>query len=363
MIKIFDRYLIRIFVRSFLICFSSLVGLYVVIDAFTKLDEFSELADGIGSLLATMGKFYMYRVCLFFDRLAGIITTISAMFAFSWIQRTNELMPLLAAGVPTRRIIAPVLVAAMTVSALAMANQELVIPRIAKELLRSADDNSKRSLMAHPAHDMRGILFVGTRSYRKDRRVAPVSVTFEPDLMGSLIDLRAREAVFIPAGERGSTGGWILRGVQPADVPTREGVLERIADDEYFLHTTITFDQTIRRESWFAYFSTPTLLEEIQRPGNPSRNEMEVLLHYRFTRPIATLTLLFLGLPFVLSGNDRRMISLVGVSLVISVGFQFFSLTCHRMGSLGYLEPPLAAWLPVFVFGTLAVALYDMVKS
>src|SRR5438093_511105 len=143
-IPIFDRYLIHIFIRAFLICFASLVGLYIVIDAFSNLDEFSERSHGLFSMLAMMGEYYSYRVSLFFDRLSGVITTLSAMFTFSWIQRTNELMPMLAAGVPIYRIIVPVLIAAMIISGLAAVNQEMVIPQIAHKLQMAPDDNGQR---------------------------------------------------------------------------------------------------------------------------------------------------------------------------------------------------------------------------
>ena len=363
MLKIFDRYLIRIFIRSFIICFVSLVGLYVIMDAFSKLDEFSERSDSVGSLIATIAQFYAYRACLFFDRLASVITTMAAMFTLSWIQRTNELMPILAAGVPIRRIIAPVLIAAMGVCGLTILNQELVLPRIGRQLQMNPDDDSERSLTAHPARDARGILLSGDRCYRQTRKVMPAYVTLQPGLLGPLVYLRAREAEYVPASNDRPIGGWVLRDVQQHNVPTQENVLEEIVPGEFFLHTTITFNQMMRRENWFSYFSTARLFQEIRQPSNVARHEMIVLLHSRLTRPLATLTLLFLGLPFVLSGNDRRMISLVGMSLVISVVFQFFSIVCKRLGDMQYLSPELAVWLPVLVFGTVAVALYDMIKS
>src|SRR2546422_8142071 len=156
-IPIFDRYLIHIFIRAFLICFASLVGLYIVIDAFSNLDEFSERAHGLVSLLATMGEYYMFKVSYYFDRLAGVITTMSAMFTFAWLQRTNELMPLLAAGVPVRRVVAPVLISASAIYGLTTINQELIIPRIAKQLQMRPDDDSVRTVKAHASHDPRGI--------------------------------------------------------------------------------------------------------------------------------------------------------------------------------------------------------------
>jgi lipopolysaccharide export system permease protein len=90
---------------------------------------------------------------------------------------------------------------------------------------------------------------------------------------------------------------------------------------------------------------------------------MAVLIHARLTRPLGMITMLFLGLPFVLSGTDRRMVSLVGISLVMSVAFQLFTQLCMRLGNVEVIGPELAAWLPVLIFGSLAVGLHDLVKT
>jgi lipopolysaccharide export system permease protein len=362
-IRIFDRYLIQIFMRAFLVCFASLVGLYIVIDAFSNLDEFSEREHHLMPLLATMGGYYVYRVSLFFDQLAGVITTMSAMFTFSWIQRTNELMPLLAAGVPVRRIIAPVFIVAMAISGLTIVNQEMVIPRIASELLKRPDDDSVRNVKAHYAHDPRGILFNGDECNRQQLKVVPAFVTLQPSLVGTLLDLRAREAEYVAPGAGEPSGGWILRDVTPAKFQCSENVLQPLDAGNYFLHTTITFDHVLRKQTWFQYSSTRDLIGELRLGNNGPQTEMVVALHTRLTRPLAMITLLFLCLPFVLSGTDRRMVSLVALSLIVSLAFHMFGQLCHRMGDLELIGPPLAAWLPVLVFGTVAVGLNDLVKT
>jgi len=362
--RTFDRYLIRIFLRAFLICFVSLIGLYIIIDAFSNLDEFSERSHGFVALLATMGGYYSYRISLFFDRMAGVITTLSAMFTFSWVQRTNELMPVLAAGVPIYRIIAPVLVSAMVMNGLAVANQELIIPRIAKQLQMTPDDDSVRSISGHSVNDPRGILFGGERCYRQEQKVRPAHITLLPSagLAGGLVELRADDAKFIPPGAGSPSGGWLLTGMRSATVPRIEGVLEPLESGGHFLHTSVTFDQISRQQQWFQFSSTADLLAELRKTNHP-RADLAVLLHSRFTKPLAALTLLLLGLPFVLSGADRRLTSLIGVSLVVSLAFQMFSQMCHRLGCAESISPTLAVWLPVMVFGSLAVGMFDLVKT
>ena len=46
--KIIDRYLLRQFIQTFLICFLSLTGLIIVFDAFTNLDSFLKCAGKHG---------------------------------------------------------------------------------------------------------------------------------------------------------------------------------------------------------------------------------------------------------------------------------------------------------------------------
>ena len=107
---IIDRYMLRQFLQVLVICFLSLAGLYIVIDAFGHLDHFVDYADAHGNLLSTMGEFYAYRSLAFFDWMSGILALVAAMFTVTWIQRHHEMTALMAAGIPRLRVLRPVLV-------------------------------------------------------------------------------------------------------------------------------------------------------------------------------------------------------------------------------------------------------------
>ena len=86
-----DRYITRAQVNAFMVVFVSLAGLYVVFDAFTNMDEFSEYAAKAGGLARVLGSYYGVRLIWFFDAASPVITLASAMFALSWLERHNEL--------------------------------------------------------------------------------------------------------------------------------------------------------------------------------------------------------------------------------------------------------------------------------
>ena len=71
---IIDRYLLRQFFKTFLICFLSLMGLYVIIECTTHMDEFIRCGEKCGGVLVLMGRFYGYRTLAFFDRTSSILT-------------------------------------------------------------------------------------------------------------------------------------------------------------------------------------------------------------------------------------------------------------------------------------------------
>src|SRR5262245_60860922 len=134
MVKLIDRELIRGFFKAYVVCLTSLLSLYIVIDLFTNLDDFTGTHTDLLQVLYRIGVSYLYRVAEIFDRLCEVIVLLAAMFTVTWMQRNNEQLPLLSAGISTHRIIMPVLFCACVMLTLAVANQEMLIPRIANQL-------------------------------------------------------------------------------------------------------------------------------------------------------------------------------------------------------------------------------------
>ncbi len=103
--RILDRQRYWAFLKAYVICYVSLVGLYIVIDAFSNLDEFAKRAEGVVEMLMVMGRFYLIHQSLFFDQLSGVIGMMAAVFTVTFMQRNNEQLAMLAAGISTQRAI------------------------------------------------------------------------------------------------------------------------------------------------------------------------------------------------------------------------------------------------------------------
>ncbi|MEO8497734.1 MAG: LptF/LptG family permease, partial [Planctomycetota bacterium] len=176
----FDRYLLRLFVKILGVCFVSMVGLYVVIDGFGNIEEFIGYGQERGGLLPVVADYYSARVPWFFDHSSGMLALVAGMFVVTWLQRTNELTALMAAGITTKRIVRPLLAAAIVVSFMAVANREFVIPKVRDKLVRNAQD-----WLGQTAHkvdavtDNRTDILIGGRaSFAADQRIQEPTFTF-----------------------------------------------------------------------------------------------------------------------------------------------------------------------------------------
>ncbi|MBI2481450.1 MAG: LptF/LptG family permease, partial [Planctomycetia bacterium] len=215
----FDRYLLRLFAKVLLACFLSMVGLYIVIDAFGNLDEFLGYGRKQGGVLAVIADYYSARVPWFFDHASGLLALVAGMFAITWLQRTNELTALMAAGITTKRIVRPLLAAAIVVSLMAAANRELVIPEVRDKLVRNAQDwLGERAHQVDAVTDNRtDILISGRASFAADQHIQEPTFTLHRPHGAFGKKLVAANAFYQPPnGDR--PGGYLLDGViQPAE--------------------------------------------------------------------------------------------------------------------------------------------------
>ena len=194
----------------------------------------------LGEGLRNIVNCYTYRSVQIFDRLCESIVLLAGMFTVAWMQRNNELLPLLSAGVPTRRVLRPVLIGAMLVMTIGMLNQELLIPRIAHKLMADRDDVSgSKELQIQACYDTNGTHIEGHSAKRSGFRALEFHCTILDKQGNGLVHLTAKEARYVPPGPDLYSGGWLLLDTTPATVEGWDNPkLARMIDPgKWFLYT------------------------------------------------------------------------------------------------------------------------------
>ncbi len=364
-----DRYLLRQFFWTFLVCFLSLVGVYIVADALGNLEEFlTQTADGHWA--RTMAEYYSYRTIAFFDRTSGILTLIAVMFTLAWFQRHNEMTAVQAAGVSPRRVIRPLIVAVAVISVVAALNRELVIPRYRDKFSRTAQDLAEDATKKlEPRYDnITGVLIRGRQLLTNQEKIVNPSFILPRDLAHYDRYLVAEMATYVhPTSER--PGGFLFENVsQPRDlndkpslhIESGDAVLlspfdtDWLARNQCFLVSGVEFDQLVDAASWRQYSSTWELIEGLYNRSLNSGADVRVTIHSRVVQPLLDLVLLFLGFPLMLRRGNRNVFVAIGLCLCMVIGFLVIVMGCQYLGVSMLVSPLLAVWAPLFLFVPLA---------
>lgn len=366
----FDRHLLRTFVRVLIISFFSLTGLFVIIDLFNNLEEFITYAQRKGSLLAVCANYYGARVLVFFDRTSALLALIAAIFTVTWLQRTNELTALMAAGIPKTRIVRPLIMATAIVALLACANREFLLPQSRDKLTRNAQDwLGERAQQLTPRTDRQtGIVIDGQHTVAAYQRIEHPSFRLPRQLAQFGRQIVAERAHYRPANEQHS-GGYLLEGVsQPENlIETKSASLDGrpvvfspadtdwLQADECFVTSNITFDLLAAGQTMQQYASTANLIRSLRNPSLDFGADTRVTLHARFVQPLLDITLLFLALPLVLRRSQSNFFVAAGQCLLLVLAYFVIILACQTMGhQMFLLSPALAAWSPLLIFAPLA---------
>lgn len=364
--RIIDRYVLRQFVWNFLACLMIMSALYTIFDVFTNLDQFMEYADKHGRLAALLARFFLFRTLAFFDTASGILAVIAGMFTLTWLQRTNEITALTAAGISKLRIAAPVIFAAGVIALISAANRELVLPNYIDDLGRDTKDLTGDSAQVlRPRYDQKSsILFRGQHTVAKDQKIESPNFLLPDGLNRYGRQLVAESAYYQPATDA-RPSGWLLRKVsEPADFVHKPSLIdgegERViltpmdADwlepGDCFLISDMTFEQLAGGKAWLRFSSTATLIEALRNESLDFGADVRVSIHARVVRPFLDVILLMLGLPLVLSRENRNVFISAGLCLVLVAVFVIVVLGSQALGKAVFLAPDLACWLPVIIF-------------
>jgi len=367
--KTLDRYLLHSFLVNYFLSLFVLISLYVVLDLFVNLDEFTEAGKGVFAVVAGVVDYYVYNLPLYFSQLSGVITSFAACATLARLQRQNEITAVLASGTSMYRLAAPVMVAGLVMNGLLVLDHEVILPRVAPKLVRSRDDvegarvyevwfvkdGDNRLISAQQFSPMQQAV----------RLLIVMELSTDPATRGRLGDvIMAHKAKWDPRRK-----GWALAGGRRFSVTDNEETglfgqhfLDRERVD--FYPCTLTPEELQLRQTtqWLGFLSTRQL-NLLARRGDVNPDRIAQVKHARFTLPISNMILMLLGMSFFMQRLPESVLTQGAKALsVCAVSFLVTFAGQQLIGSAG-LNPALPAWVPVFLFGPLAVLLLDNVKT
>ena len=354
MFRILDRYVVRTFIGSYALCFFFFVGLFLIVDFFNQIDDFLEARDTIreagASVTASVASYYLYSIPFIFQQLAPFITVMAGLFTVTRLLKTNELYPMVHAGVSLYRVFSPLIFLSFLLTGAMLFAQEVLIPSLTwkrQEFARLCDGLDPSLIdEIETITDVHGDR-VRIGSFDPEaNRIHDLDVTRFRDRA----ELRAEIADF--RGDR-----WVLDAGIPRDFedPSAPLPIER----EWITNITPADIRLATEDK--SSLSFLQILETYRR--HPERSELLTMMHRKLTFPLANVILLLLGCWAIL--RRRAQTAFFGISLCIVLCALFFAtdFVAQALGARGTLHPILAAWLPVTLFGSLGITLFTGVRT
>lgn len=120
-----SRYLLKQFGLNFLTVSTAFVAIYLLVDFFEKIDNFTSHGGSMGLAL----RFFFLNIPFILDQLGPILILLSGVITLGLLNHNNELRALKAGGIPLKDIIKPVVIGSLIATALFLAMAQWVLPK------------------------------------------------------------------------------------------------------------------------------------------------------------------------------------------------------------------------------------------
>jgi lipopolysaccharide export system permease protein len=366
--SVLDRYILRSLLVNYVIGLLVMISLYIVLDMFVNMDEFTEHGRSLLQVLGDIINYYAPNVFLYFDQLSSVIALFACMATIARMRGQNEMTALLSSGVSLYRVAVPVVCFGLATTGVAILNTEVFIPSVAHLLARNHDDlGGERAFAVLFLRDRNNAL-LSAAQYDPDAQVLEGLLVLTRDEAGNVVQaLQADRATWEEPEVIRPVGRWKLQRSVQATRVQRDG--ETLAPTEETIKTHPRYyesdlsprDIQLRQaESWVQHLSLAQLRELRKRQDT---NVFAIIRtkHERMTKPIIGIVLLLLGLPFFLDRSPGSLLSdaakcMVATGLCYVTAFLSQSITPGASSAWPF-------WIPIFVFGVVATVLIDRIRT
>jgi lipopolysaccharide export system permease protein len=351
--RIHDRYLLKQFIRIFLLAVRAFTVIYITIDVFEEIDNFIDHE----ATLPTIGLYYLFSIPFILTYIIPVSLLLGAIFALGIMSRRNEITAFIASGLSLVRISAPILVTAMIVSVFsAWFNDEVVSKanRRSEDIKRHEIEGRTRSnpTVKENFHYLGedGYVYLARRYSIATKTLHNVVVQqFDETTLVRRVD--AKKAKWVE-------GTWVFTNGFDRSFEADSEQVE--AFDELLIAEIAEHPDDFAKEQvdveHMTYRELGEHIEKVRRSGGDVERYMTDL-YFKFSYPLAGSIFVLLGIAF--SSGKRKQSIATGFGLTLLISFVYYGVLRigQTLGYNGVLPPLLAAELGNLIFLVIGIGL------
>ena len=122
--KLLDRYLLKVFSKNLLLILATFTAVYLLVEFFESMDNFIETKQPMGLAIT----YFLLKIPFIIEQLMPISILLSGVITLGLLNHHLELIALKAAGIPTTRIVRPIVLGCMLFIGLTLAMCQWLLP-------------------------------------------------------------------------------------------------------------------------------------------------------------------------------------------------------------------------------------------
>ena len=368
MMPLLHRYVLKRFIYCYALSATGLIGIFLVVDFFERVDEFIRRDVPYSDLVF----YFIYKIPGIAFYMAPQAVLLATVITLAVLARDNEIIAMKAGGVGIVGITLPILGAAVVVALLVLASNEYLAPIATKKM----NYIFKVKVQGQQTY---GDTYVGEDPFAKqlwfvakDKAIwnirqfdpeegrisdARIFYRFDNGLIRKRIDVK--EVVW--NGTHWEFVDGFLRTFDQEGNGTTEYFEKKIipvleTPDDFVRNIIIHSDEMSLRE----------LYKEIQEMTLEGKDTLKhrVEFHQKISYPFISIVLALLAIPLSLrSSRHGGVLFCVGINLAMGFVFSFLYAMGVSLGFGGFFSPLFAAWGPFILFSSLGFYLLFTLDS
>ncbi|MRR18029.1 MAG: LPS export ABC transporter permease LptG [Deltaproteobacteria bacterium] len=358
--KLLDKYILREFLRFFLITCVTFIVLYVIIDFFEK----SRMFMSNKATAVQMASYFLYSIPFIISMILPAAILLSTLLTYSFLSKFSEITAMKANGVSLYRIAVPALAVAAVVAVFLFFFTEMVTPASIQktEYIVKVDVQKQKTLGFFKQNE----IWYRSHNAIYNFKLFDVEKNILRGITINLLnsDFTLKERIDAERAEW-KDKHWVFFNLLTTTF-TKENVPQLAWSKQKVVaipEQPNDFKIIQKDAEKMGYFELRRYVKKIRAEGYDVSKYM-VDLYGKIAFPFVCLILVFIGMSFSVR-SERAGGVMQSVAIGIFIGFSYWIVHafCMSLGRSGILPVIVAAWTSNILFGGLAAFLFYRIRT
>jgi lipopolysaccharide export system permease protein len=358
MLKILDRYIIRKFLTTFFFMLGIIMLLAMVFDLSERLSEFINNQAPVSAIIL---DYYLNFIVYYGNLFSSMIIFVAVIWFTAKMAQESEIIPILNCGKPFHRFLRPYMIAATILMIISLVLNHFILPRSNRVRLDFEERYYRDAMAIEDYHaEFPGNRYVYFSTYYAEKNIINEFVMEQWDEKEDTLIyfLKARTAQNDAANQK-----WRLTDFYERRVGyPRDRLIEGHQKDTVFPFRINDIAQRENIVEAMTYYELKEYIEQEKRKGSGNVPMYEIELHQRTSYPFATYVLTIIGVAV----SSRKKRGGIGINIAIGLMIIFVYIFAMKVTTVAAINvgfpAALAVWVPNFLFGVIALIMYQYVQ-